>query len=368
MNLLPDIKQKYLIRHLLIVVLLGFSSTVFSQTAVFPRAIGIRYHYGFIVQHKKDMDPLVTGHIPSIELFYRYNFSGVKEWEKFYNYPHAGLGIQWLNFNNEKMGHAWSALPYMSFPLRKGKLAELHFRAAMGLAYLSNRFDLDENRKNIAISSSFNAAIQFNLQAHWRLLKEVELTTALSFTHFSNGAFKEPNAGINIAGLQAGLNINMGRQIRVNHSSFPIVDKKIRWLGTISGFPKSVQPVEGPRFMALTFSLNGLKRFSRKSSFGGTIDLMNDASLSSRARQMGNEIKVPVRTGISIAYELHAGKITIPIQQGFYLINPLKKDGFVYQRIGIRYHFTHRFMAQCLIKAHIATADFIEFGFGYSIN
>jgi len=368
MKLLQVIKQKYRIQALYVVCLLVISSTGFSQTAMFPSAMGFRYHYGFIVQHKKDMDPLVTGHIPAIELFYRHNFTGIKEWEKFYNYPHAGMALQWLGFNNDKMGQAWSVLPYMSFPLRKGKITEWHLRSALGLAYLSNGFNLDENRKNIAISSAFNASVQFNLQAHWRLFREVELMTALSFTHFSNGAFKEPNAGINIAGVQAGLNINLGRQVRVNHSSFPIIDKKIKWLGTVSGFPKSVQPVEGPKFMALTFSLNGLKRFSGKSSFGGTADFMYDASLSSRARQMGTEIKVPVRMGMTLAYELHIGKITIPIQQGFYLINPLKKDGFVYQRIGIRYHFTQRFLAQCLLKSHIATADYIEFGFGYSIN
>jgi hypothetical protein len=330
--------------------------------------MGLRYHYGFVIQHKKDMDPLVMGHIPAIELYYRYNYSGKKEWEKFYNYPHAGMALQWLNFNNDKLGQAVSVLPYMSFPLSKRRFYEWHLRTSVGLAYLSNRFNLDDNRKNIAISTGFNAAIQFNLQAHWRILREAELLTSVSFSHFSNGAFREPNAGINIAGIQAGLNIHLGRPVRVNHNSFPIVDKVWRLLVTASGFPKEVQPVEGPRFMAWTFSLNALRRFSGKSSYGGSTDFMYDAALSSRARKAGDEIKVPVRMGIALAYELHVGKITIPVQQGFYAVNPIKKDGFVYQRIGLRYHVSKKLLAQCLIKAHVATADYIELGVGYFIK
>ncbi|MCB0819968.1 MAG: acyloxyacyl hydrolase [Bacteroidetes bacterium] len=368
MKELRRLMQKYTNGILILLFALCISSTVFSQTSVYPTAIGVRYHNGFIVQHKQDMDPLVTAHIPAIELFYRYNFSGVKEWEKFYNYPHAGLAIQWLNFRNSKMGQAWSALPYMSFPLRKGKHTEWHFRTSVGIGYLTGKFNLDENRKNIAISTGFNAAIQFNLQAHWHLFREAELLTSVSFSHFSNGAFKEPNAGINIAGINAGLNINLGKPVRVNHNSFPILERKIRWLGTVSGFPKATKPVEGPKFMAWTFSFSGLKRFTGKSSLGGSFDFMYDASLSSRARQTFSEIKTPVRMGITLAYELHVGRITVPIQQGFYLINPIKQDGFVYQRIGIRYHITHRWIAQCLIKAHMTSADYVELGFGYFIN
>ena len=360
--------QKY-VKHLSLGVIFMIAfQMAYSQMSVYPSSFGMRYHYGFITQHKQDMDQLVTGHIPAFELFYRYNFSGVKEWEKFFNYPHAGVALQSLNFNNEKLGIAWSLIPYMSFPLRKSRIVELHLRAGFGASYITNRFDLDNNRKNVVISSRFNAAIQAMLQAHWRLVPEVELLTGISLSHFSNGAFKEPNAGINIAGANVGLSFQFGRPVRVDHNSFPIVDKRWRFLAIVAGFPKEIKPVNGPKFMAWTFSGNALKRFSPKSSWGGAVDIMYDASLSSRARQIGEEIKNPFRLGVALCYELHVGKISLPFQQGFYYVNPIKADGFVYQRVGVRYHISKKWMVQTNIKAHMASADYIEAGFGYYIQ
>lgn len=340
----------------------------FAQMSVYPAAFGMRYHYGFVVQHKKDMDALVSGHIPAFELYYRYNYSGVKEWEKFYNYPNAGLALQLLNFNNSKMGVAYSLLPYVSFPLRKARIVELHFRTAAGLAYVTQKFDLDNNRKNGVVSSSLNGSVQFMLQANWKPIPQMEIHTGVSFSHFSNGAFKIPNAGINIAGANLGLNFNLNQAVRVNHNSFPVLYKQLRILASFGGFAKEIKPVGGPKYIASTLSISALKRFSSKASWGGAIDFMYDASLSSRARQQMDELNMPVRIGAALCYELHLNKISIPIQQGFYALNPLQLDGWLYQRVGIRYHANKKWIIQMNVKAHFAKADYLEAGFGYFIQ
>lgn len=360
--------QKYSKLISLAVFILLFSELSFAQLSVYPASLGFRYNYGFIIQHKQDMDQLVSGHVPAYELYYRYNFSGLKEWEKFFNYPHAGAALQVLDFNNSKLGSAWSLIPYMSFPLRKSRIAELHLRSGFGLAYNTQVFDLDENRKNGVISTRINAAIQFSLQAHWRIIPEAELLTGISFTHYSNGAFKEPNAGINLASATIGLNVNFGRPVKVNHNSFPIVDKRWRYLVTIAGFAKEIKPVEGPKYAAISLSGNALKRFSPKSSWGGAFDIMYDASLTERARIGMRELRTPLRSGLALCYELHVGKISIPIQQGIYYLNPIKVDGILYQRLGVRYHVNKKWQAQCLLKTHMASADYIELGIGYFIK
>jgi hypothetical protein len=65
---------------------------------------------------------------------------------------------------------------------------------------------------------------------------------------------------------------------------------------------------------------------------------------------------------------LHVGKISIPIQQGIYYLNPIKVDGILYQRLGVRYHVNKKWQAQCLLKTHMASADYIELGIGYFIK
>jgi hypothetical protein len=361
-------RQKYMKALFILMFVALICQQAFSQMSVYPAAFGMRYHYGFVVQHKKDMDALVSGHIPAFEIYYRYNYSGVKEWEKFFNYPNSGVAFQLLNFNNSKLGLAYSLLPYVSFPLRKRRWVELHFRTAAGVAYVTQKFDLEKNRKNGVISSSLNGSVQFMLQANWKPIPQLEIHTGISFSHFSNGAFKMPNAGINIAGANVGLNFNLKQSVRVDHNSFPIVTKGMRYLVSIGGFPKEIKPVGGPKFMAATIAFSGLKRFSPKSSWGGAIDFMYDASLSSRARQIDKEIKMPMKIGAAICYELHLNKITIPIQQGFYGLNPHELDGWIYHRIGVRYHVNRKWIVQMNVKAHLAKADYIEAGFGYFIK
>jgi hypothetical protein len=357
-------------KHFLSVCLLVFLSiSINAQTSTYPRAFGFRYHYGFIYQHKKDMDQLVTGHIPAFELFIRRNFNGRREWEKFYRFPHSGMALQYINFNNPMLGSGFALMPYMSFPIiPKKRFAELHFRLAAGVGYANKTFDLDLNRKNTIISSNFNAAFNFLLQYHWKPIPEVEFLTGISFTHFSNGTYKIPNAGINIVGANVGIGVKIGKKIPVNNNSFPIVDKHWRWLVSAGGFVKETEPVNRGKFLAFSLSGNALKRFTGKSSYGYGMDIMFDASLKEKMAQQGKNLEVPIRVGLTADYELHVGKITFPIQQGFYFIDPYKGDSFFYQRLGMRYHVTNKFALQICLKTHFAKADYAEFGLGYFIR
>ena len=358
--------QKYMKPILTVGVLLFFILTAQAQMAVYPKAFGFRFHYGFIYQHKKDMDQLVTGHIPAFELFYRRNFTGKREWEKFYRYPHTGTVFQYINFNNSMLGSGFALMPYVSFPIiKKRKLAELHFRLASGVGYASKTFNLDENRKNTIISSHFNAAFNFLLQYHWKPFPQAELLTGISFTHFSNGTYKIPNAGINVVGANVGLTINLGERVPVNHNSFPILEKRWRWIASVGGFVKETEPVNRKKFVAITASCNALKRFTPKSSYGAGLDVMLDGSMKEKFRQQGKSMDVPVRMGVTADYELHVGKITFPIQQGFYIVDPYKGDTFLYQRIGMRYHLPKNLTLQICLKTHFAKADYAEFGVGY---
>ncbi len=337
-----------------------------AQTSTFQHAIGFRFQYGFIYQHKKDMDQLVTGHIPAFEFYFRRNYTGKREWEKFYRFPHSGTAIQYINFNNPMLGVGVAVMPYLSFPiLPKTQHSELHFRLAAGVGYASKKFDLDENRKNTIIGSHFNAAFNFLLQYHWKPVAGAEFLTAISFTHFSNGTYKIPNAGVNIVGANLGININLGKKVPVNHNAFPIVDKHWRWLVSIGGFVKETEPVNRKKFAAVSLSGNALKRITGKSSFGAGLDIMYDASIKERMKQGGRDIQLPARVGLTADYELHVGKITFPIQQGFYLIDSFKGDTFLYQRIGMRYHVLHNLSLQICLKTHFAKADYAEFGVGY---
>lgn len=352
-------KSKFL---LLIFILSDFVGE--AQMSVFPKSIGIRAGYGFIIPHSSNIEPLIKGHIPSFEINYRYNFSGVKEWEKTYRYPYSGIAFHYMNFSNDDVGSAISILPYFAFPIKKNKLLDAHFRIATGLAYITKKFDLLENRKNQMTGSTINAGVDLMLQANWKIDRKIHFLTGISLTHYSNGAFSLPNTGINVVSINSGLTLNIGDPVAVNHNKFPILRRTLKWIAWGGFWLKEVGQVNGAKYAAATFSVNALKRYSMKGSYGGGVDLMYDRSMLKR----DPNLSTPVRAGVVFAYEIHIGKMSIPIQQGFYAFDPFKKDLFLYQRIGWRYHIKQNFIAQLTLKSHLFTADYAELGIGYTFK
>jgi hypothetical protein len=360
--------QKYAIKLLQIGVLLLLFQPVSAQYSVAPHAIGFHTNYGFILPHKVDFDALISGHIPSFEFNYRYNYSGVKEWEKFYRLPNVGVTAKYFNFNNSKIGNAFGIAPYVSFNLIKKERISFQYRIATGFGYVSQKFNLDNNRKNMVISTNFNSYIDMLFQLHFKVAKRIEMQTGVGMSHFSNAAFKIPNAGINIINASAGFSFDLGRLVIVNNYTFPIVKKEWRYLVWTGGFVKETNPVEGNKFYAQTLSFNALKRISNKSSFGGGMDLMFDNSLPQRNKFNLQAPASPFRAGFNIAYALHFGKFSIPIQQGIYFIDSFRGDGLFYSRVGWRYHFNKKLIINMTLKTHFASADYLEAGIGYYIK
>jgi len=360
--------QKYALKLLSIGALLLLFLPSFAQYSVAPKAIGFHTTYGFILPHKIDFDELISGHVPGFEINYRHNYSGKKEWEKFYRLPNVGVTAQYFNFNNSKIGNAFGIAPYISFNLIKKQKISFQYRVATGLGFVSNKFNLENNRKNLVISTNFNSYVDMLFQLHVKVAKRIELQTGLALSHFSNAAFKIPNAGINIISASAGFSFDLGRLVVINNYSFPIVEKKWRYLVWTGGFLKETNPVESKKFYAQTLSFNALKRISHKSSLGGGMDLMLDNSIPQRNKFNLQAPSSPFRAGFNVAYSLHFGKFSIPIQQGIYFIDSFRGDGLFYTRVGWRYHVNKKLIVNMTLKTHFASADYLELGFGYFLK
>lgn len=360
--------QTYLLKCIVLFGTMYLHLGLNAQLSLYPQSFTVRSSYGAILAHKKDMDHLVTGHIPSFELSYRYNSYGSKEWEKFYRFPSTGVALAYHDFNNSILGASISLYPYISFPLRRSKFTELHFRGGLGLGAITQKFDLESNRKNTIMSSTLNGAASALLQFRVKLFPGCFMDWGIGFFHLSNGAYKIPNAGVNVFDASVGLTIPVGKQVGVNHLSFPIVPRGWRFLAWTGGFLKEVNPVNRRKLLAFTLSGNALRRISNKVSYGGGIDFSYDATLATRNRQIREKGGFPVRVGIAAAFELHAGKLTFPIQFGMYAIDTYKWDTMWYQRFGIRRHISKNLFAQITLKTHFAKADYTEFGVGYFIK
>lgn len=350
-------------RSLCIIALLGLSIGGFGQNSVYPGGFGLRGIFGFTAAPATSQKHLIEAHARGVELNYRYNFSGVKEWEKYFKYPYSGFAIHYLNLGGSKIGRAYSLMPYIGIPLKKNKVLDAHIRLATGMSYISRKFDLELNRSNTLVGSNINLAADLMLQVNWKIDKKVHLLTGISVTHFNNGAFTQPSTSFAILALNSGITINTGRPVAVNHYSFPILDKAFKlkiWAGM---WQKETINFLSQKYTAAVLGINAMKRYSIKGAYGGGIDLMMDQSLPQRQAYASS-----FRLGAVLAYELFLGRMSIPLQQGIYVINPIKQDGILYQRFGWRYHFTRSISAQISLKFHNLKSDHAELGLVYQFK
>jgi len=343
--------------------------------------IGLHLQGGFIAPHRDEMKHLVQGHSVGGSLSLLKKCDGKKYWQHIYNFPENGLDF-WFNStgNSRQLGNQVDLKYLLNLPLNQNKNPdgqnlvrnESGFKhwlgLGIGLGYSTKIWDLRENHQAAVLGSHINASLTIQYSASIIRTKSFDLRSGLRVTHFSNGASQIPNLGTNNLGLFIGLYVrkNSG-QAPFKYDFIPTIEK---WRNTISlatGY-KEVQPPMSKKYA--TFSMTFLKerRITFKSSVGAGIDLFYNSSL---IKLMEREITLPkkstaLQAGLLLSYTMHFDRFELKMQNGFYVLDQWKNDGFIYHRFGLRYRCTKHLFAQLTLKTHFAKADFTEAGIGYA--
>jgi len=101
------------------------------------------------------------------------------------------------------------------------------------------------------------------------------------------------------------------------------------------------------------------------------LDVLCDLSAPSLVEQRSGirpETSLAVQLGGLLSYSLFFDRLSLKIQQGFYLRDSLKLNGSLYHRFGLRYVLSDRMFAQLSLKTHFAKADYGELGIGYLLR
>ena len=134
--------------------------------------------------------------------------------DRTYGGVYQGFGIAYYDFANpQELGN-----PVAAYLFQGARIARLSCRLSLdyewnfGLSFGWKPYDRDDNRLNTMMGSKINAFLNVNFFLRWMLTRELDLTFGPTLTHFSNGNTKIPNAGLNSAGIGAGLTYNFGRE------------------------------------------------------------------------------------------------------------------------------------------------------------
>lgn len=217
------------------------------------------------------------------------------------------------------------------------------------------------------ISSRFNAYFHANIAAKYRLDKNWQLGLGIGYKHFSNGATKKPNAGINLVPVQLSAEYKLDPRQREPLKPLPAFKPFYSFsLYTASGF-KQNNPWEELVYKNLTGIFLGYQ-FSYKYKIGIGFDLTFSSGGVRRVPNV-SAFSANFSYGIYTGWEWYiTDKLYVPINLGVYLHHNRENSehSVFYERIGLRYlMLKHHLSVGPSLKAHGGTADFIELNIGW---
>lgn len=353
-------------RNLLIVCfcIFWFKSVLGQNKSESPYFIETNYQYGFIWQHKPSLESILGGNINVVQISLGKETYGQSYWDQLYRYPDWGGGVYIANLGNDKeLGYATSFFGYINVPVILRKRFELRYRLSGGLAYLT--------KGNIAVGTHCNLFFDANLNTRFLLTKKLYLVNAFGATHFSNGATKMPNLGLNLFSYRLGLHY-MFSEVQPSKitNQLPEINSKNWFNMTVNGGLKEAKFNPGTKYTILSASTNYLRSLSYKHKIGVGLDLFYDESLYELMISEGNSNYTKnetLRYGIHLATEYRFKRIYLDIQLGTYLYSNYNGDGEFYERVGIRYLIYNDLFLSMSLKANNEVADFIEWGIGYQV-
>jgi hypothetical protein len=334
--------------------------------------IETKVHYGFLLLHHKKMRHLQTSHFSAYEINSGFQTYGKNAWDTLYSYPKIGLVFWYSDIGRSPyLGSAYALYPYMSFPLVQRGVFSLNFRLGFGMGYLSKPFDQHNNYKNIAIGSRINGVISFLFSTYWKINQQWSLTGGLGLTHFSNGAYKTPNLGINIPTVNIGVLYYLSKSQPERIKNSPLKGNNKYEFNTFLAFGlKEMYPPLHRKYFTASYSALFYKLNRQKNKYGLGLDFFYNTGnldvLYLPEDDLYSNLSV-IRIGISFAYELMYNRLSFLFQSGPYFKSRYKTDGNIYSRIGLRYNVSDHWFINLTLKAHFGKADHVEFGLGYKL-
>jgi hypothetical protein len=157
---------------------------------------------------KHGVDALPSQLSQGFELSYFRKTLGEKPWHKGMNFPEIGACFTFYHFgDNQVLGDAFAIMAYGKFFIVRSRVADFYMRIGGGYGLVTKVYNAMTNPNDQLISTIPNLAIQLKLGLDWKINKYIQLTTALSFNHFSNSGMVLPNFGMNLPSGTIGLRI-----------------------------------------------------------------------------------------------------------------------------------------------------------------
>lgn len=337
----------------------------------YNRSISLKYGRALLWAHRPSMTHLVGETIQSAEVDILFKTRRNTYWKQQYNQPILGLRLHYSDLGNPDLGEALGVLPFFEFEHLGNKRLSLSTAWGLGLAWLTNRFDIIDNRKHIAIGSRVNLYVGINASLRYRINSAFSVLAYSQFTHFSNAAFSMPNLGINAPSINFGVSWTKQKEEPFMPSKEKSNDFQKRSLMVVSGIGfRSVNVLNEKRYPIYNVSLEYMIRPRYKWAWVPALDLYYNSAIYQRLEEepQGSPASYNSQAGISVKYHQIVGPIELMTGMGVYILDKARRDGFLYHKLGARINLNEHWMLNTTLLSHWAKADHFELGLAYRIK
>ena len=337
--------------------------------------IGGLFHKGKAFQHSPLLAPIIERQATGGEIFLSKQTYGLHSWNAFFNYPEYGVSYTFFDLGCPTyVGNVQCLYPYLKFHFFNNRSRlNLNFRTGAGIAYVEKIYNKETNPFNHAFSTHLNIILNAQLQGVYRLNDTWSLLAGAGILHFSNGAYRMPNLGLNTFSVFTGISQSFGKKKQFTPSVNTINEKNKNWDCSVFllGGIKEIQPIGGKTYFAGDFNVEVTKKHLQYTRFGLSLDITYDASEQDRMffqRKPAVSRLETTRIGISGGYVWLFGDFSLNIFFGTYLHDQNTLYSKIYQRSSLRYPLSNRLTLSLAFRNNKAKADFIGLGLGYRLT
>jgi hypothetical protein len=323
---------------------------------------------GVLLPHHEDMLYLRDGHVLGGEISMTKSTDGSKDWHHRYFFPRWGFSVNAYDLGSQYMGNGYAGRIFFDLPVTVKR--NFFLKLSIGAGWIEKPFDADENTRNSAIGSHLNAALGLEAHFNFKLGEKWAFRPGIGIHHYSNGASKMPNSGINLGLIRMAFMYQFAPKPLPELKIIEYTPTKANIIIGVSGGFKEIKPIGGKKYGVINVFGIYQKRISGKSSFGGELGVNYNESLqyaNDDADQENPDSKDNFRPYIAGIYQLHFDPLSIRLSLGSYIAPRYTDDGLIF----LRYHLVYdidRVQFFAGLKSHYAKADNIELGLAYRLK
>lgn len=345
-------------------------SLLYKRTSYFLRA---SFHNGSVWAHSKRVEYSANAPVLGFEIeLLRQRLDNL---DAHYNTKGfvTGFGLNFFNINNPVVKNNVNAFYTIESNILKTQKVNLAIKACGGLNFISSPYDSINNQINWSYSSYVNAFLALGLVANYQFKNNQSIGARLAFNHFSNGAIKDPNLGVNFftgaLSYQFKIADNVKRPLNLKRRLKPFEGRPNLQFTAFATYKSSTVNTE--KFYLINgFAASYNLPFGVKKGHSLAIgaEWLEDRAISELLRYGGKLYLSNQRVGVTVGHEFLFHQFTWGQYLGYYIFKDIPEMDNVYHRHTIAYKLTKNWSIGISLLANNQKANFTDFRLTYKLQ